>query len=131
MNKKGFTLIETLLYIVIFSIAIVGIVNMGLFLSTSSGQTSERSLLISEGSLVMNKAAKIVETGVTYNSSSSTIGSNPSTLVFTDNSSDTITLRVSNGILQKGVNSNYSNLHSSDTTVSSFIVERLNTNTSE
>lgn len=129
--NKGFTLIEALLYIVIFSIVIVAIVNVGLFLSTSSGQTSERSILVSEGALVMNKVVRIVETGVTYNSGSSTIGSNPSTLVFADNSSDNITLRVSSNTLQKGVNGNYSDLHSSDLTVDSFVIERLNTSTSE
>lgn len=129
--RGGFTLIETLLYVVLFSIIIVAIMNVGLFLSTSSGQTSERSLLISEGSLVMNKIIKTVETGATYNSGSSSIGSSPSTLVFTDNDADTISLRMNTDKIEKGLNGVFSDLHSTDLIVDSFVVERLNTNISE
>lgn len=126
MSKNGFTLIETTLYVAIFAIIIVAIINVGISLSTSAQNTGERSLLVSESSVVMNKISRIISEGQTFNAGGSTLDQTLSTLAFANNSGDSTVLRVTNGVLEHGVNSNYSDMHSGDITITRFLVESLN-----
>ena len=131
MNNKttrpGFTLIETLLYIVIFSIVIMVIVEVGIFLAVESQQTMMREQLTSEASTAFSEVMRTIQTGDNFDSMNSTLNQTLSVIQFTDKTGDTVRFGVDNQVLDEIVNGGSPiSLHSSAIVATEFRVERLN-----
>lgn len=125
-NRAGFTLVETIMYVFLLASVLLVLLNVGIFLSSSSLQTTQRSLLIGESTVVTNRIFRDVKSANLFVENESTLGVNNSVLVVENNDADEISFRVQNGYLQRGLNGVYSNLHSIDVIVNEFTVTQLN-----
>lgn len=130
LDIKGGLLIEVLFYSVMLSLILLVLLQVGVFLARSSQETSARSLLVSESSVVMNRIARGVSNGETFNDVSSILSDPESEFSFVNKDGDTIVYRLNNDKIEQGTNGNFDDMHSSDVIVTSFQVDQLNSSTS-
>jgi type II secretory pathway pseudopilin PulG len=133
MNKKhphthkAFTLIEVIIYILLFGIIIVGLVDTSIRLSQQSQDAVLREQLVLESSLSFSTLNQAISLGDTLNESLSTLDSDNSHLVFTDVDGNLQEFFLNEGVLQQQTNSGpILDLHSGDISVNSFNVSRIN-----
>lgn len=128
MNRRqGFTLLEILIYSVIFLVVIGAIVNTALNLTIQSQETVAYEYLIDESDLVFERVMRDLGEGLVLNDGSSTLGVDSSVISYANEGGDTIVYSLSNGELQKTINAGgATTMNSDEITVTRFLVENLN-----
>lgn len=126
MNKnKGFSLIEVIFYLLLFSLLIFGLVEMGIFLVKESQITVARNDLVATASRVLTDVTREMRLG--QNLTDANLGQQYSVLAFDDIQGNAVRVwrNAETGVLQMDKNGER-NLHSDDLTVQEFFVQRLN-----
>lgn len=92
MNKKGFSLLETMLYIALLAIVLPGFVLF--YVQISERQTAVDEVITTEqkASLTFSKFSYMLTGAQNINVTASTSGVNPSTLIFTNNAGEVVTI---------------------------------------
>jgi hypothetical protein len=89
---KGFSLIETVFYIAILGIVLPSAVVFSVNLAQQFQVVDPRVRMEEKADVIENWVTREVGTAVSIDITNSTLGANPSTLVFIDNDTQTITL---------------------------------------
>lgn len=124
-KKKGFSLIEVIFYLFLFSVLIFTLVEMGIFLIKESQTTVARNDLVATTNRVFTDVVREMRLGATL--TDATLGEQYSVLAFDDiqGSSVSVWRDAATGILKMDKNGER-NLHAADFSVQEFFVERLN-----
>lgn len=129
-TRNGFTLLEVLIYAVIFLIVIGVIVNTAFNLTLQSQETVAQEYLIDETDLIFERVIRDLGAGSVLNTGSSTLGVDSSVVSFTTGVGglgDTLVYSVNNGDLQKTINGGEAvNVNSDEINVTRFLVENIN-----
>lgn len=133
MNKKihhkGFSLLETMLYMVIFSIIIVAVMNLGIFLAEESQKNAAKNQLTNEASIIFDTITRTIKSGKTLVPGNSNLEQTWSTIEFTTPESQTLTLtgeQSSQSITLTTDGGTPETLNSNELEIDKFLVSRIN-----
>jgi type II secretory pathway component PulJ len=102
-HKKGYTIIEILVYLAIFTLVSVGTINSLVIIVKSFGEIRSNRAIIDSGSLAMERMTREIRNASSIDTANSTLASNPGVLTLntTDSSgtAKTVKFMTSNNVL--------------------------------
>lgn len=129
-KRAGFTLVELMIYSLLFMGIIGSIINAAFTLAVQSQETVSEEYLIDETNLLYERVMRDFGNGSVINTGASTLDVDLSTITFTTEIggvSETLSYFVSNGSMQKSTNGGAAvAMNSDELTVQRFMVTRLN-----
>ena len=136
-NKNGFSLVEVLVYLAIFTVLSILVINSFIVILSSFNTTNANRRILESGTVVMERMTREIRQASSINIANSTMGANPGVLYLntTDSGNNVIFVKFkkeTNGDLDIYQNSNSgNNLLGSHVTVSSLVFRRITTTESE
>lgn len=133
--KSGYSIIEIIIYVSVFSVLVIVVMNAFIVLTSFFGQTRTNHELLESGNTAMERISREIRTANNVRTGSSTLGSSPGVLdldsVDTSNNAQTVKFSSSNGTLDLYINNtNQGNLLSSNIHVTSLIFRKITTTNS-
>lgn len=134
--NKGFTLIEVLIYVGIFSVVSTALITSSIVVISSFHKTRDIRMVLESSTVVFERLTREIRQASSIDIGNSTLGSNPGVLQLNstnnDGSSRVVKFVMENGVLNLYVNSTLvDNLLGPNTSIQNLIFRRIQTTNGE
>lgn len=129
-KKKGFSLLETIVYVTILAVLLVVVVNTLLIVGRAYGTVSASRALNRSTVAALDRITHEIRQATSISGTGTVFGSDPS-VVTLDSAGVQISIGVNNGVLQITEDGITQDITADDVTVTSFIAEQIITGRSD